>query len=708
MKKKIFYFFLLAITSLIPFAIRYKIWQINFLIPFSYNGDIMWNLVSIKTFIETGWHVTNNSLGAPFGYNIIDYPLSDLLHLLFIKFLSLFINNAPLILNIFYIFTFVSTFLTSFFVLKHFKIRSGLSIVGAYLFTYLPFHLIRGENHLFLSSYFMIPPIAMVIYWIMDKKSISFKNIFNKKTLLSIVIALLISSTGIYYAFFSAVFLLFAGVVGSIQYRQIRNIFAAVVISFIILGGVLINIYPNILHQISYGRTQAVGRSPTEAEYYGLKIIGLFIPNSSYRISILRKFQVKYMTYALTKDEGGTSYLGIFGIIGFFILLINLIKKIKFDAILDNISYLNLWGILFATVSGFAIFFTYIVSENIRVYQRISIFIAFFCISAFIFVLNKLLSKIKVKKYLYFLIVFIITVVGLIDQTAVYIPEPRIFYKDFLSDKKFVGQIESVVAKDTMILQLPYKAFPETPPVHALGDYDLFRSYLHSHNLKWSYGTTKGTSQDQWLKNLSELPVEQMVKTAAVGGYGGIYFNTAGYEDKGKQIEQKLSSILDKKPVKSDTKDQVFFSLTDYKQKLIKQYGREEIERQREKILTLPLSVNWNTSFYPEEKDDQDNWHWSKKQSSLIIVNDNENTKNVILEFYAVSNYPELSNLYINGDLFSKHLRINGQRQLFKVKLKIPPGAHKISFKTDSKKVSVPTEARDLYFRLFNFKLKET
>lgn len=707
MKKKVFYFFLLAIASLIPFAIRYQVWNINFLMPFAYDGDLMWNLALIKGIIEKGWYLTNNSLGAPFSYNIIDYPVSELFHFLLIKFLSIFISNPSLILNIFYIFTFVSIFITSFFVFKHFKIRAGLAIVGAYLFTYLPFHLIRGENHLFLSSYFMIPPIVMVISWLTDKETIFFRNFFDKKSILTVIIALLISSTGIYYAFFSVVFILFAGLIGSIQNGRLRNVFAAIIVSLIISSGVLINIYPNLVHQLSYGRSVTIGRSPTEAEYYGLKIIGFFIPNSSYHLSPLRKFQVKYMTYALTKDEGGTSYLGAFGVIGFLILLINLIKKIKIDPKLDNLSYLNLWGVLFATVSGFAIFFTYIVSENIRVYQRISIFIAFFSIFGFLLAMNKLFSKIKIKKYSYLVLLLIIAIVGLVDLTSVYIPEPRSLYASYLSDKKFVSQIESSVPVGAIILQLPYKAFPETPSVHNLGDYSLFRPYLHSKNLKWSYGITKGSSQDQWIKSMSELPVEEMVDRAAIVGYDGIYLNRAGYADGGKEVEAKLFAVLNEKPIISDTKDQVFYNLTNYRQKLVKEKGKEEVQKQQREFLTLPILVNWNKGFYPLEKVGEDNWNWAKKESSISIINENKNTKKIVLEFYPVSNYPEPSNLYIESGLFSKQLTINGQKQLFRIDLEIPLGAHKITFKTDSKKVVSPNEARDLYFRLFNFRLKE-
>lgn len=706
MIKKIFYLFFLAILSLIPFAIRYQVWNINFLMPFAYDGDIMWNLVSIKGIIEKGWYLTNNSLGAPFNYSIIDYPVSELFHFLLIKFLSLFISNPSLILNIFYIFTFVSTFITSFFVFRHFKIRAGLAIVGAYLFTYLPFHLIRGENHMFLSSYFMIPPIVMVISWIMDKETIFFKNIFEKKSILTVIIALLISSTGIYYAFFSVVFILFAGLIGSIQNGRLRNIFAAIVVSLIISSGILINIYPNLIHQISYGGSQAVGRSPTEAEYYGLKIIGFFIPNSSYHLPLLRKFQVKYMTYALTKDEGGTSYLGAFGVIGFLILLFNLIKKIKIDPKLDNLSYLNLWGVLFATVSGFAIFFTYIVSENIRVYQRISIFIAFFSIFGFILTLNNIFSKIKLAKHIYFIILLIIIFVGLVDLTSVYIPEPRSLYPAFLSDKKFVEQIELSVNDEAMIFQLPYKAFPETPPIHNLGDYALFRPYLHSHTLKWSYGVIKGSSHDQWIKSLSELPVEEMIDKVTVAGYKGIYLNTAGYIDGGEQMGKKLFSVLNQKPIISDTKDHVFYNLINYRRKLIKEYSQEAMDKQQKEVLSLPIAFNWNKGFYPEETDKLDFWRWSKKRSSLTLVNDNPENINITLSFDFMSNYPEYTNLIISSKLFNSELKMNSIKKKFNKKIILPKGPFQIKFETDSKKAISSTDPRELYFRIFNFKVE--
>ena len=47
-----------------------------------------------------------------------------------------------------------------------------------------------------------------------------------------------------------------------------------------------------------------------------------------------------------------------------------------------------------------------------------------------------------------------------------------------------------------MVFQLPYRRFPETQPLARMADYDLMRGYLHSDDLRWSYGFMKGRPGD--------------------------------------------------------------------------------------------------------------------------------------------------------------------------------------------------------------------
>ncbi len=64
-------------------------------------------------------------------------------------------------------------------------------------------------------------------------------------------------------------------------------------------------------------------------------------------------------------------------------------------------------------------------------------------------------------------------------------------------------------------------------------DYDHFRGYLHSKNLRWSYGTIKNRDGDRAQAVVAALPTEQFVQALAFAGFSGIYFDRDGYEDGG-------------------------------------------------------------------------------------------------------------------------------------------------------------------------------
>ena len=121
---------------------------------------------------------------------------------------------------------------------------------------------------------------------------------------------------------------------------------------------------------------------------------------------------------------------------------------------------------------------------------------------------------------------------------------------------------------------------------------------------------------------------------------------------------------------------------------------------------TLPIIVWWDKNFYPEETDGKNTWRWSKKESSLTIINNNNKGKNITLEFSVISDYPEYSNLYISSKSFNKNLKIKSTSTNLKEKIMIPEGKYQINFKTDSKKVLLSNSTRELYFRIFNLKIK--
>jgi phosphoglycerol transferase len=132
-------------------------------VPFSYNGDALLNLVSIKTLLESGWFFYNSQLGMPYGMNFLEFPGSDGFFLIVLKAIGLITHSPAYILNLFYILGFPLIYFSTYWACRQFSINIYLSISIAIVFTIAPFHFFRNLQHIFLATYFIVPLITIVI-----------------------------------------------------------------------------------------------------------------------------------------------------------------------------------------------------------------------------------------------------------------------------------------------------------------------------------------------------------------------------------------------------------------------------------------------------------------------------------------------------------------------------------------------------------------
>lgn len=704
--KKIFPYIFLILITVLTFLYVYRAWGFNFNIPYFYRGDAQWNIAIIKGYVESGKFIKSDNIGAPFGTNYYDYPSSDGLYKATVIVLAFFIKDAVVVLNLYYLLTFVLTSITTFFTLKYLKISNNLTLLSSFIISFLSFHVGRGTSHIGLATYYILPLFIIVLHWIFTDQLViknNLKDFIKSKFFYSIVILFLLANSGIYYSLFAISFLVVAGIISSFEYKNIKNLLIAFSLSLVIVASISVNVLPNLIHQFKYGKNPNIGaRSYNEAEYYGLKIIELFTPVTSFNNDYVRKFKERYDNLTWTKSEG-YAYLGVFGSIGFILLMLNLFSKKSFDKRIDYLSYLNLWALSLSVTTGIGTIIGYLISSQIRVYARISIFIAIFSVFGLTFILDKYIRKLPKYKWLINIVLIFIFLFVILDQPKPITVDALGTAKLYFSDKKFIEKIEMDGSR-SMIFQLPYKSFPESVPVNSLTDYDLFRPYIHSKKLKWSYGIIKETPQDQWIKTISNLPTKEMLEKVVLAGFDGIYIDTVGYTDKGVTLENELTTLLNEKSIKSEQGDLIFFDLTNYRKKLVDLLGKDKFSYLKKQTLMLPIIVGWGKGFYQTETDNTNTWHWSKNRSSLTIVNDNVESKKITLEFDVSSNYPEYSNLLISSKIFTQNLRINEKATKFKKQIVLPHGKFEIKFSTDSKKVILPNKERDLYFRIFNLK----
>jgi phosphoglycerol transferase len=548
--------------------------KIDFSIPLTYDGDALSASSLIKRLIDGAWYFNNNTTGFPFGSDFRDYPGSDVGSFLILKLIGFLTKNYALTYNLYYLIGFPVTAVVSFFVLRKFSVSNSFSFVGALLFTFLPFHFLR-LGHLFYTWYFVVPFFAWFSLRVFSNTPPFFSNTAKWKSKAGdILLLLVLSSFGVYYAFFGVLMLLATGVIASIQQTSKKNILSALLVMLVISAGVGANLIPNIVYKFNHGANhEAIQRNATEAEIYGLKAVQLLLPHSGHRLNTLNGMVAKYDKYFPLVNENTTASLGAVGSIGFLMLICSFflgsifLKKSTNESknIFNLLALLVLFLFLFATIGGFSVLIA-LITPLIRAWNRVSVFIGFLSITASMMVIDQYCQQLKTRfaSLLTMIFAMSLTLFGLWDQTSPPCTGCVLSAKqNFLSDREFVRHIEHIMPTGAAIYQLPYMPFPETPTLYELGDYGLFRGYLNSTHLNWSYGGIRGRSGDLFFRELFKQPIARQVEVIKRMGFDGIYIDRRGYEDHGAKLEAELSTITGQPPaIISTDNNLVFFAIS--------------------------------------------------------------------------------------------------------------------------------------------------
>jgi phosphoglycerol transferase len=362
--------------------------------------------------------------------------------------------------------------------------------------------------------------------------------------------------------------------------------------------------------------------------------------------------------------------------------------------------------VLLGIIGGFGFLFAVLVSNAIRSYNRISTYIAFFSLMAVAVGLETLYRRTAKKRIVFYALCGLVLIGGFWDQTAhYYIPDYSGTKSEFLNDADFVNRIEASVPAGAMIFQLPYFPFPENGTVHEMHDYDHLRGYLHSKNLRWSYGTIKGRPGDRAQQRVVQLPPAEFVEALVAGGFSGIYLDRNGYEDGAAAMESELSKILQSKPLVSANARLLFFNLTDYGRSL-----REKIpdsEWQTKQALSFyPLVLDWTGGFSGLETSPGKTWRWCSNEGELRLNNTSKLPRTISLEMSFATGRQEINDFFISG-LISEQLKVGWELVPYSKTVVVPPGESVIKFRSTAGRVDAPLDPRFLVFRIENFKMTE-
>jgi phosphoglycerol transferase len=536
--------------------------------PYKYSGDGLSHSWMAQRAIE-GWIFENPRSGYPFGSNFMDYPGSDSGNLLILKLLGLITTDYHSALNLFFLLSFPAIFVASFCTLNSLGLNKILSFSASLLFVFQSFHFIRIE-HMFYLWYFVIPFFYYLGFRIFFATHLDSKFPKNIWTIILILLGFIgLASFGVYYAIFGIIVLSTATLGSWARNKTIKAMYPGLIAIVFIIVGVMVNIGPNILNKKINGPNPEVAiRNCAEAEIYGFKFMQLIMPRNAHRIKKLASISHEYYSTSPLVNENYTASIGLVGSVGFFILSLFLIAKISGTDVDERMSFLSLLIFIlfmFGTIGGLGSLFSSTISSSIRGWNRISIFIAFGSIAGTFLFIQLLINRYfyKNQKSISTIFALVLCVFGLYDQTTKADVSLNLQTKKaFLQDRKFVQQIESSLPKGSAIYQLPYLKFPEGEPVNRVQIYDLVSGFIHSKNLKWSFGGMKGREGDFFYRALSIEPMERQLEVIKELGFGGIYIDRRGYTDSANSLIEKLTLLLKTPPtITREDGEVVFFKI---------------------------------------------------------------------------------------------------------------------------------------------------
>ena len=279
-------------------------------------------------------------------------------------------------------------------------------------------------------------------------------------------------------------------------------------------------------------------------ERYALKPIELLLPISHPGLAPWASLGAVYFRLALYRGEMGAAYLGLAGVLGLVCLSgIATASYLRRPKAFVPASFLAVCFVLAgAVVGGLNAVLGTLGFVWFRATSRYSIWILTLVLLWGVRAISR--SGLARRRRLSVLAAAVAGVVALADQVP-----PRLHAEAIrelgarvASDVTFVRSLEAALPPGAMLFQLPVVDFPEGPRVHRATDYEHLRPYLHSRQLRFSYGSDKGRARDAWQRRAEALEPEELADALERIGFAGLLVNRKGYEDGAQSLRERLAA----------------------------------------------------------------------------------------------------------------------------------------------------------------------
>jgi len=674
-------------------------------------GDTVFVLEVFKQ-VESGHWMSDSLLGAPYGSDWADIPVMFWGHLAIIWLCIKCTSNLFAAFNVTFLVFMALAVLSMYYVARKMSLSRTSSAVAALFFSIQPFVFMRFPNHFFLLGFYWVPLLVLVAWQVASgamrkgQQGDSWQKRVRKGHLWGALIITLpaVFVTGPYYAFYAALLIMTASVYAYISRNDRLSFCLGFGLALMIAVGFASSLLPNILYWNQHGRMSVIAnRSAPESEIYGLKLKHLLLPSPYHRLPSFQKVTLLAEYDFPLENENASAKLGAWGALGFLFLLFSfMFKRYKDNRDSIRTDILGLFVVvllLYANVGGFSSLFATFISPQLRGHSRVLVLLAVLAFLAGSWLVELFIKRIRSgwRKALSWGVLSLGLVLAFLDVVPPQrVPiEKHLFVKSIDNLAVMLNDMDKIFPRGAAFLQLPFSGFPEVPPSNNMEAYDHFWPRMLSDHFKWSFGLMKSSWQSQVVKQLSQMPCQQMALYLKAFGYSGIWLNRRGFSDDGQQMVSDLQAVFGHAvAVSGDGLYSVFAA-----------DGIPEEKFDNENDLVL-FTRGWSG----REFNDTDSWRWVTGASAEVLVV-HPGTKPRPVQLCFQIRRVRSGNLTVKKD---KQLlcKIGDQEEGVEIPLILKPGLNNFEFISDHKQgirlVHNPKEKRKLNFSIVNLQFVQS
>ena len=570
-------------------------------VPITYERDGLFLTVLTKAIAEDGLrHATG--FGAPFGTDLVDWPLAMWLPFAQLSALTRLLGEPGTALNLYWMATIVVAGLCATWALRRLRLGAGLAFVLGLLYAFQPYAFYRNVEHVNLSFPF-VPLLALLCLRVAGTRP---QDEDQRERVLTLLACLAQGFSYVYYSVFTCALLVAAAPIGCWRTGRPRLALRALLAIALLGGSTLVTVAPSLSYWRAHGHNPDLDyKPPRETDTYGLKLRHLLVPIAEHPLAPWRALADKVEAVDFPGDnENVLSKLGTIGGLGLLALLGLLLARAAGAAPplpepLPGAAALTLASLLLSNVGGLVSFFSVFVTPDIRCWGRIVVLLSFFCLLAAGSLLTTVARRLPAalrRTVPASSALVLLLVGGLLDV----VPHHRLAtlregtVEAFDDERAFVREIERRLPAGAMVFQLPAMTVPVDratfPPMQY---YDPGRMWLHSRSLRWSWGAMIGRNHD-WGRAVDALPLPNRLRTLALSGFSGLQVDRWGYtgspRPRFEDLERELEALLGARPLVSASGRYSFFGIETYRRALEAQLGPGHVAHLRQRLLAdMPI-----------------------------------------------------------------------------------------------------------------------